>query len=295
MKQFLFLGVAFFAALGAHAAQDVMEKPVHRARTMVCEPPVLTVADADVGRKESRFDVFCAGVLDSLAPSVRFTGTLTMRGRPPYPINSSYVIDARSLASSKLDKEVRADQVLQGELSTSAVSAAALSSQFSAITAWDAAGNLMSIQEAAGSWRVFHVSAPDAEGEVAVTESGVASEAALNGKAIARQTLESRFAGKGISAPVIVADLIVRDGKLVVDVGQTRVRNAAQIQGALLSLDRSPKDISRAWALASRAQYLSLTDEVLYAAQRVAAYNPDMLEEFQREVAKIRPYSLQLK
>jgi hypothetical protein len=102
----------------------------------------------------------------------------------------------------------------------------------------------------------------------------------------------SRFAGHGNATPVAQADLSLRDGKLSVLVGDSRAANEQGLQGALMQLDRKPQDITRAWALASRAQFLGLDDEVRYAEQKVAAHSPQLLQEFQRDVNRIEPYSV---
>lgn len=262
--------------------------------TMQCEPPVLQVPhDPAIGA--TQYTVGCQGSsTKSLAPAVRFSGELLTRGSPPYDIKASYTINVQSSHAKKLNLIPRLDQVVSGALTASAVSAASLPAQFAAQTVWDASTGTLSVEESAGLWRVFSVDFATSGDEPGVVEAGVASVAVKSGRAVSNVVLGanySRFAGKSAGTlPVVKAELRLRDGKLEVQMGETRVSNQAAVQGALLSLDRQPKDITRAWALASRARFLGLDDEVRYAEQKVAAHNPNLLEEFQISVERIKPY-----
>ncbi|GBG14374.1 uncharacterized protein NMK_1973 [Novimethylophilus kurashikiensis] len=262
--------------------------------TMRCDAPVLNVP-ADTS-KPALYVVDCHGAdATSIAPSIRFAGEALIKGTPPYLINAAYTISSQSEHATKLGQLPRADQVATGVLKSSAVSSAALPAQFAHQIEWDAPTGTLSVEESAGVWRAYNVNYADAVDEPGIVESGLASTPVINGRASSKVVLGpkvSRFAGKAVlTQPVVKAELRLRDGKLEVQMGETRVANQDAVQGALLALDRKPADMTRAWALASRAQYLGLDDEVHYAERKVAEHNPQLLEEFQQNVARIKPYS----
>lgn len=275
--------------------------------TLKCEPPVIQVS-SDPAAGHAQYLISCGGQGAAMAPTLTFAGDVDTRGTPPYDIRATYSINVQGEHARKLWEGPRVDQTATGELVTSTVSVAALPSQFAAQSVWDAGSNALSIEESAGTWRVFSVGhveggrirvlSPEyaeVADEPSLSDAGVASTPVRNGRATAKVVLGSkysRFAGKAGSAlPVVVAELALRDGKLELQVGETRVTNQAALQGALLQLDRQPKDIARAWALAARAQFLGLSDEIRYAEQKVAAHHPELLEEFQLAVSRIKPHS----
>lgn len=278
------VATAVFLGLAGHAlASDVR-----------CEPPVLNVSgDSGV----AQYTVACRGdARDALVPAVSFSGEMPAHGTAPYAVKANYTIDVRPVYAQALDIPARADQKATGSLASSTVSLAALPTQFSQQVAWDAETGVFSVEEKAGLWRVFSVRFDEADGAAYLVDAGYAGEPMTNGRATARVVLGaaySRFAGKGSGAePLIKAELGLRDGLLEVLVGETRVANQDELQAALMSLDKQPKDISRAWAFAARAKFLGLDNEVRYAEQKVAAHNPQLLEEFQRGLDNIEPYAL---
>lgn len=277
--------------LGALGAQSF---PALAAPTMRCEPPVLQVP-ADPAKGVAQYTVTCKGADPQvLAPSVSFSGELLAHGTPPYAVDATYLVNTQSDHARRLALVPRANQIVTGGLKASTVSAAALPAQFAAQTVWDASSGALSIETAAGVWQVYSLHQADTADEAGLVDAGTASTPVTNGRATATMVLDSRysrFSGKSSgSLPVVKAELRLRDGKLEVRMGETRVANQAAVQGALLQLDRQPKDMTRAWALAARAQYLGLEDEVRYAEQKVAAHHPDLLEEFQISVRRIKPY-----
>lgn len=291
IKTLLALSLGAFSSLSAVAAGNPTTP------TLLCEPPLLQVpADPAVG--EAQYQVACGGHdAAALAPNVRFSGALTTRGTPPYDVRATYIINVQSAHARTLGQEPREDQEATGALSTSTQSVAALPSQFAAQSVWDATSGALSIEERAGQWRVFSVNYAETADEAGVLEAGTATSPVRNGRASAKMVLGSkysRFAGKaGAALPVVLAELAMRDGKLELQIGETRVANQAALQGALVLLDKQPKDIARAWALGARAQFLGLDAEVRYAEQKVAAHHPDLLAEFQHAVARIKPHSAQ--
>lgn len=275
--------------------------------TLKCDPPVIQVP-ADPAAGQAQYVITCGAQGGALLPALTFAGAVDTHGAPPYDVRATYVINVQGSHAKKLREVSRVDQMATGELTTSTVSLAALPSQFAAQSVWDASSGALSIEEAAGKWRVFSVSYAevgklrvfsaefaDVADEPSVVEAGVASTPVRNGRATAKVTLGSkysRFAGKtGSTLPVVIGELALRDGKLELQVGETRVANQPALQGALLQLDRQPKDIARAWALAARAKFLGLDDEIRYAEQKVAAHHPDLLEEFQLAIGRIKPHS----
>lgn len=266
------------------------------AAALKCEPPVIQVAQ-EADRGVAQYSIACQ-VIDKtvMAPTVSFAGDIKAHGTAPYLVKASYLIDLRSEQDVKLGVEAREDQVAAGQLVTSTLSVAALPTQFAAQTEWDPIGSSFSVEEVPGQWRSFAFVLNASGGSL--VESGVSSTPVKNGRATARLAFGkefSRFAGAGADQAVVDAVLGLNAGKLELLVGDSRVATSKSVQSALLQLDKRPNDISRAWALAARAKFLGLDDEVRYAVQKVAAHNPQLLEEFQLGLSRIKPYVLPAK
>lgn len=279
--------VTLLAAMGGFVALPAS------AHTLECAPPVLQVP---AGGGTAHYNIQCVGVgYRTLTPMVSFAGEMYTNGTPPYQVTPNYTIDIRNLAERKLNEEPRVDQVMAGTLRAATVSLAALPTELSSRMAWDSKTGAMSVEETPGRWHVYTIRLGEAVGDAALVDAGFSSVPVKDGRATAKLVFGknySRFAGKGDTQSVINAELGLQDGKLELLVGESRVASQAGVQGALLMLDRKPKDMSRAWALASRAKFLGLDAEVSYAEQKVAAHNPQLLEEFQRGLARIQPYVL---
>lgn len=263
------------------------------AAALKCEAPVIQVAkQADAG--VAQYSITCqAADPRILAPTVTFAGEVNAQGTAPYLANASYFIDLRSATDLKLGVDAREDQVALGAIVASTLSVAALPTQFAAKTAWDPVSSVFSIEERPGQWRAYSFVLNQSGGSL--VDAGIASTSVAEGRATAKVAFGkefSRFAGAGVDQAVVDAVLGLDRGKLVLLVGDSRVASMKAVQGALLQLDTRPKDISRAWALAARAQFLGLADEVRYAEQKVAAHNPQLLEEFQLGLGRIKPYVL---
>lgn len=266
--------------------------------TMQCAPPILSVP-VDPANGTTRYTVACHSANpNAIGPAVTFSGELSAKGTPPYAVKAGYTINTQSEPARKLAQPGRVDQVATGQLNSSTASAATLAAQFAAQTVWDSASGALSIETSAGVWEVYSIDYSDATDEPGVVDAGTASTPYRNGRATMDVVLgaqHSRFSGKSSSTlPVINAELRLRAGRLELHMGETQVANQAAVQGALMQLDRQPKDITRAWALAARAQYLGLDAETRYAYQKVAAHHPDILDEFQAAVQRIKPYSISL-
>jgi hypothetical protein len=281
--------VALAAVLGGAAAM-----PALAAHALKCEPPVVQVTDAG-DKGSARYTVHCVGANAlTLTPSVTFAGEVFAIGTPPYDVNATYSIDVSGVYAQKVGQDARDDQVAQGMIRASTVSVAALPSQFAAQSEWDGTSGTMSIEEKPGVWRAFVIEHVADAGQT-LSDAGVASAPVKNGRSVSKVVLGkefSRFAGKGADLPVVVAQLGLRDGKFEVLMGESRAAAQQAVQDALLKLDKKPGDVTRAWALASIAQFLGLENEVRYAEQKVAARNPQLLEEFQQNVQRIQPYVL---
>lgn len=259
-----------------------------------CEPPVLNAG----AESSALYSIQCeVGDTKILAPRVLVSGEMAAGALPPYKVQATYQVDTRSVFSAKLGVAPRIDQVAAGSLVTATQSVAALPSQLATKLVWDAQYGALSIEVAPGKWQVFGVAA-DELGESGLMDAGVSSSAVKEGKgtyALALDSAYSRFAAKGVDAPKLTVILGLRDGKLEVLQGDTRVQAQSAVQGALSRLDKNPKDMGRAWALAALGKFLGLTEEVRYAEQRVAAHNPQHLQEFQAGLLKITPYQASLK
>ena len=260
-----------------------------------CKPPVLqTPADGET----SMYSVDCTGPEHaSNSPSLHFEGEMPADATPPYRLKPSYLLDIRSDSQREVEGETREDQLVTGQIDTSVESLALLPAELSMRTHWDAQSGTLSIEETAGRWHAFGLRVEDdgQTDEQSLVDAGYSSTPVTQGRSKVTMVFDktySRFAGHGNATPVAQADLSLRDGKLSVLVGDSRAANEQGLQGALMQLDRKPQDITRAWALASRAQFLGLDDEVRYAEQKVAAHSPQLLQEFQRDVNRIEPYSV---
>lgn len=278
-----------------------------------CSPPAIKASPA---KNSSQFHVNCeTGSFMSVKPTVTFTGTVgapsnyaaedgvdVIAGKSNYNVMAKYIIDVRDDHSRKLGTQPRADQELSGHLKATTQSLAGLGGQFSLQTVWDDAG-VLSVEERDGKWRVYslqgsevtdRVSASAKLVEVGIMDAGVADTAFTGGRATLNVDLGdkvSRFAAKEVEdKPTVTVALGLVEGKLAALEGATVVANHEEVQNALLRLDRGPKDMSRAWGLAARAQMLGLGDEVAYAEKKVAAHNPQLLEEFQKDVRRILPF-----
>lgn len=283
--------VAVFAVFGVIAAL-----PAVAAESLTCAPPTLNAPSA-VGQSAD-YTIRCTGIAhETVTPEVTFQGKVGAEGTPPYYVSPSYLIDIRGDTERELGSTVREDQIVQGELRTSTLSVAALPAQLSASTVWDADSGTLSIQDAPGLWHVYTMRVFDSAvpSEQTLVDAGYASRAVNKGRATRTVVFDkqySRFAGRVAELPIIHAQLDLRDGKLEMLVGDTRVSAEQDLQNAIMQLDRKPADITRAWALASRAQFLGLDDDVRYAEQKVAAHNPELLDDFEDDVKRISPYVL---
>jgi hypothetical protein len=281
--------VALAAVLGGAAAMPALAAPA-----LKCAPPVIQVGEA-ADKNVAQYTVQCEGARElTVTPSVTFAGEVFANGTAPYEVNATYSIDVRDAHAKKVSQDARDDQVAQGVLLASTVSIASLPSQFAAQTEWDAKSGTMSVEEKPGVWRAFVIQYVENAGQ-SLSDAGVASAPVKNGRSVSKVVLGkkfSRFAGKGADQPILTAQLGLRDGKFEVLVGESRAASQKAVQDALLKLDKKPADVTRAWELASIAQFLGLDNEVRYAEQKVAAHNPQLLEEFQQNVARIEPYVL---
>lgn len=233
--------------------------------------------------------VQCGSAAANVAtPRIQFSGDFHAQAGAPYKIAADYTLTIQPPGDERVGRAPHAGQVYHGALAARVVSPATLPAQLAAQMHWDAEHQALSIEERPGRWHVF---LQDQAGLLLI-DAGFASEPVRAGKARLKIDLgaaSSRFAGK---APVtIAAQLQVRGDALALMLGETQAEGQADVQQALLSLDKAPKDLSRAWALAARAQYLGLDAEVQYAIKKVAAHHPHQLLEFQKAVDGIAPFS----
>lgn len=266
----------------------------YAAPTMQCQPPSLTHYSDD-GVARIGYATECKSAARNIkAPTVRFTGDLNSDAGAPYKIQADYEISVLSDHATRLSSDPLAGQVVRGGLRASAASPATLPAQLVSQMTWDDQSGVLSINEVPGRWHAFAVLSGE-DGLVQLIDAGYASEAVQHGKArlkVSLGTTQSRFAGK---TPVtLTAQLQLREGRLELLMGETQASAQFEVQNALLNLDKGPKDLTRAWALAARAQYLGLDAEVQYAVKKVAAHNPQFLLEFQKAVEGIKPFSLML-
>lgn len=259
-----------------------------------CETPVIQVSD-DAYDSRNLFSVVCKGVDQvTVAPKVTIAGQVSAVGEAPYLVNATYNIDVRSKVDQAVGEAPYNQQTLSGKMLTSTSSVSVLPVQFSKQTAWDPQNNILSVEERPGKWRAFSVNYLAIGNEAVIVDSGVVSEPVVDGKSralIAFDQTVSRFAAKN-NAPVLEAFVGVREGLLQVLIDTTKHRNKESIQDAVAHLDAKGSDMERAWALASKAKFIGASNEVRYAQQKVAASNPHLLEEFQRDLRKIHQFEL---
>lgn len=278
--------------------------PALASNAVTCEPPQIHVSN--LSKDESQYKVAChAPEFLGVKPQIHFTGELKPGVKAPFQIHARYTVDVRDDHARKLDQHPREDQALKGQMTTSTDSVAALGIQFARQTKWDPAG-VLSVQEDDNKWRVFSLqgkaTSDRSDGntskliELGAVDAGVADTAFSNGRATVTVDLGervSRYAEKSVEdKPTLLAVLGLRQGKLELLEGATRVTNHDDLQNALLRLDRQPADITRAWGVAARAQIMGLEDTVRYAEQKVAAHHPNQLEEFQENVRRLQPFAI---
>lgn len=298
-----FAGLALSA--GAQALEPKTTPPVLKGLT--CDAPVLTVQARN--GVESKFSVACSlPAIVNVVPSVKFSGKLPSESGPPYLARATYLVDLRDETTRRVGGQPRVDQQLSGSYVTSLPSVAVLPAQLQLQTVWDPASQTLSVEERPGAWRIIALknqNTPDilglganeqaADANLTLSDAGWASTPFSDGQAHYKLVLGenmSRFSGKKSEAPVVLAVMGLREGKLELRIGETRVANNSALMEALLHLDKKPNDLTRAWAVAARAQFLGQDDMVRYAEQKVAAHNPDALTEFQVGIRRIKSNSL---
>lgn len=287
MKQKLLWALA---ALAGGIATPVLAQSPGEGNALKCLPPVIQVADAKAAT--AQFTVNCAGTDTLVTPVVTFAGEVPAAAQPPYALRMSYTVDTQGTHGRAVGADT-AGQRASGEFGLKTGSVAQLPAQLSSITRWDPISSTLSLQEQEGVWRVFAVlnGLPDGE----LVEAGVASAAVANARTYSRVHFGSdvsRFAPSKDASVEVKAVLGLREGKFEVLIGETVGQEKAAVQKALAHLDKKPKDMTRAWNLAARAQFLGLDDEVRYAEQKVAAHNPQLLDEFQHNVRRIEAFKL---
>lgn len=295
--------VALLAVAGGLAGQSAMAAPAAAATHATCDAPVITVASA--ASKAAHFSVECQlPNFLTVTPQVVFKGEVPAAGKAPYQLKASYTVDVRSDNARKLAVLPREDQEALGRLVSATDSIAVLGAQFAQQTAWDPAG-VISIEDSPGKWRVYSLQADAttdradsgaaAEVSLGVVNAGVADTPFKQGRAVVNVELGetvSRFAGKTAEdLPSVKLAMGLREGSLEVLEGASRVINQEALQNAILRLDRAPKDMARAWAVAARAKILGLDNEARYAEQKVAAHSPQLLSEFQENLKRIKPFN----
>lgn len=267
------------------------------------------------------------------ALALEFKGVMPHESLAPYTVNAQYTVEAGQdraayLANTEdVSQSAAATQAgsekFQGQINSVTASVAALPTQFSSLSKWDSASQSLSIQEKPGVWRVYSLKTTPvyataektlADDEVMVDgnqakeplqvgsqwnlmKSGYASSPVVQGKTFTKYVLDekaSRFSAVSNLAPSVKMVQGLREGKLENLIGATRVANQESLRNALILLDRSPKDITRAWTAAAIAQFLGLSQEVRYVELKVAAHNPQLLEDFKTDVARIQSYQAPL-
>lgn len=264
--------------------------------TMRCSPPLLQVP-ADPHNGVTQYRVSCEGALSTeIAPKISYTGDLMAQGTPPYDVKATYRVDVQSAHGKTVHSTPGVDQVATGSLVASTESAAYLPAQFASQTTWDAASGTLSIEDSAGKWHLYSVGYRRFSTEPWIQSAGMASTPFWDGRASLLVDLGASYSGFASKDPRIASVarvvLVMRAGQLEVQQGDTLAANLVHVQESVAQLDQRPRDIRRAWALASLARYLALDAELHYAVQKVAAFHPASLADFQVSVARIEPYAV---
>lgn len=259
-----------------------------------CEQPVLEPTQPATA-PVTQFVLECASAdALALAPSVRFAGELSTRGEPPYLVKGQYTVATDGLRLEVTEPTGQQATIAVGELAMASASLADLSAEVAQRIVWDGNHRVLSVESLPGQWQAFSVSFDEA-GQPQLVRAGLVSAPVVDGisyKMVPLNQEVSRFSREGL-APVI-AYVGLADGVLNMQVDESREANAALLAEALRALDRQPKDISRAWAAASLARFLGEAGKVRYVEQKVAAAHPELLDEFQADLARITPLQLSL-
>ena len=260
--------------------------------------------------------------------SLEFKGVMPHETSAPYTVNAHYLLKTKQegagyqaqsedVAQSSQAAQAGAEE-FKGKITSVTASLAALPTQFSGLSKWDSASQTLSVQESPGVWRIYSLkTTPEyssihstlAEGESiayhstqkevqvgshrGLSDAGYASAAVSQGKTYTKYVLDekaSRFSAAPAQAPVVKMVQGLRSGKLENLVGATRAANQEALRSALILLDRSPKDITRAWTAGAIAKFLGLSQEVRYIELKVAANNPQLLEDFKTDLERIKSY-----
>lgn len=226
----------------------------------------------------SHYGVHCTAGAD--APIVHVSGNLLAATGAPLLTAPGYVLSlpaGDALAGT-------------GTLSFAAASVATLSADLEKHLAWDPVSRTVSIERSPGTWELWQQTG--AAG-AALHAAGFASAPVRNATSTAYLDFGrsySRFSPA--QAPRIVAQLVMRDGVIRVDPQATAAGANPELLEALAALDRVPTDMQRAWRAAALAQFLAQPELVQLAQQKVAAYHPNNLREFQMDLAKIQDFEI---
>ena len=290
-----------------------------------CHPAALTTEEkSPTSKTTNHFSVQCfvQNSAQNGGPiSILYKGTMPVFGSTPYGVDANYhvqlVQDNLDLLALRKGAEITPGEGLGGVSQSVVPSVAALPTHFQQQMHWDSGTKALSIQAYPGIWHIMQlqesghtstlasgtaglapnesiVSAADTA-QMSLISAGYANKALDQGKTLTKVTFDdsiSRFSAAKHQAVVVQLVQGLRDGKVENLLGSTRAQNQELLRESLILLDRQPKDITRAWAVASVSQFLGQQGEKYYAIQKVAANNPHLLADFENDVAKIRAFEL---
>ena len=311
------LSAAAILALAVTPVAFAVEKLVV-ASAIKCHPAALTTVEkSPSSHTTTHFSVQCYvqnSDKNGGPVSLVFKGNMPSFGGAPYSVQASYhlqlVQDNIDLLAAKRGSGLKPAEGLEGLIESTVSSVAALPTHLQQQMRWDAKTAVLSIQERPGIWQILQLKSNSvktkdslSEGESPVnagewaagawSSAGYAHQPVEAGKTSTRILLDdsiSRFSAATGQAPSVLMVQGLRDGKLENLLGSTRVQNQEVLRDAIILLDRQPKDITRAWAVSSIAQFLGLPGEMHYAIHKVAANNPNLLKDFIADVSKIESY-----
>jgi len=274
--------------------------PALASTSYTCQAPSLeTTKGPHVGT--TKFTIICQGKSTLkegiVSPLVTVSGSFNAKDSAPYLIRAKYTIDPRDITPN-IEPSTPNTVLATGEISLAIKSIALLSQSLSGHFEWDPIRNLLSVKEQPYLWHSFSVDYVEIKGSAVVVDAGYTSSAVQHGVGAAKLVFgqeRSRFAVKDSAkspAPFVDAQVYLLQGELELDLSKTMALNKNKVTNAVLALDKDPQDITKAWALASIAQFLGMKDYVLYAEKKVASFNIKNYDEFKRDVLKITPFEL---
>lgn len=276
------LGIALCVPLSAAQATT-------SDKAFTCSEPSIQVVTDSIDTR-TLFTLTCESAhSQTLAPTLHVSGAMSNTSEAPHLITGTYTLQAAS------DTEDWAQPSISYPYRSSMDSITFLAAQIEEQAQWDPSASVFTMEEAPSKWRALGVNYLALDDAPLIENLGILSEPLIQGQSLSIISFDqtvSRFANPD-EPPIIKSIVAPRSGaKVSVSIESSRSQNAQSMKDALALLDANGKEMDRAWNVGAMAAYLNLAEEQRYAEKKVAQYNPHLLQEFQRDLAKIHSFTL---